>query len=307
MIYLTVRNKAGNHGHQLYDLIGGLTIAKIFNFKYVHTPYPYLEFAGVGFEEPTISSLPKMMEIAFHGFTKHGEGLSLEEAKSIFGPIAERKEDALIILTGLKYRIPPCRTIRWFKDGLLERDIFSEIYSELSTKYAKKHRLGEREGPIRISAHIDRGKGPKDSWKSRYVFELSYFDNIFDQVRKALIDLNYKITVYAEKGYSPGVPEYYEAVPDVFVSLGPNRREGDLPKCEAIFQSFVDCDILITCGSSFGVVASHFRRGKPTIYHPHCLLFDLPETDFCATKLDGSFDWEGLRHCLIEKLEEVVE
>ena len=36
----------GNHGHQLKDALGGLTIRRLFNLNYVHTPYSYLDYFG---------------------------------------------------------------------------------------------------------------------------------------------------------------------------------------------------------------------------------------------------------------------
>jgi hypothetical protein len=293
MIYLTVRNKDGNHGHQLYDLIGGLTIAKIFGFRYVHTPYPYLEFANVGYGETPTTLLPNIPEISFCGLTKHGEGLTIKEAQSIFIPISKRVDETLlVVLSGIKYRIIPCKTIQWYKDGLLDKDVFSELVGELSDKYWAGRTKPKKDGVVRIAAHIDRGKGPKDPWKSRYVLPMAYFERIFEQIEWVLGDREHEITIYAEDGYSAGVPERFQNRRNTKIHHGPNRWAKDFPACEYIFHKFVECDILITCGSAFSTVATHFRQGRPTIYHPHCLLYNLPESNFYATKLDGSFDWE---------------
>ena len=57
MIYLTMKNGGGNHGHQLFDLVGTLTIAKVFGFKYVHTYSEYLNFSGIQLNEMSLSEL----------------------------------------------------------------------------------------------------------------------------------------------------------------------------------------------------------------------------------------------------------
>ena len=40
-------NSGGNHGHQLKDALGALTIGHLFNLNYVHRPYSYLDFFGI--------------------------------------------------------------------------------------------------------------------------------------------------------------------------------------------------------------------------------------------------------------------
>jgi hypothetical protein len=44
----------GNHGHQIKDALGGLTIGKLLGLNYVHTPYPYLDFFAIGYNQRTI-------------------------------------------------------------------------------------------------------------------------------------------------------------------------------------------------------------------------------------------------------------
>ena len=44
----------GNHGHQLKDALGGLTIGRLFNLNYVHTPYGYLDYFGIGYNHPVL-------------------------------------------------------------------------------------------------------------------------------------------------------------------------------------------------------------------------------------------------------------
>ena len=47
-------NSGGNHGHQLKDALGGITIGHLFNLNYVHRPYPYLDFFGIGYKYPVL-------------------------------------------------------------------------------------------------------------------------------------------------------------------------------------------------------------------------------------------------------------
>lgn len=86
---LTSRNTSGGfHGHQLKDLIGGYTIAKVFGFKYVHTYYPYLEFFGIGFGETLINDLDEEIN-----YTRVGgpfwNGANFENSQKIFGNIKQ--------------------------------------------------------------------------------------------------------------------------------------------------------------------------------------------------------------------------
>jgi len=71
MIYLTMKNGGGNHGHQLFDLVGTLTIAKVFGFKYVHTYNEYLNFSGIQLNEMKLSELDSDMPRVMVTGNKH--------------------------------------------------------------------------------------------------------------------------------------------------------------------------------------------------------------------------------------------
>ena len=62
-----------------------------------------------------------------------------------------------------------------------------------------------------------------------------------------------------------------------------------------IFYHFIQSDILVTCNSSFSAMASYFRDGKITIYHPHDHLENLPEDQFIKTDESGGFDDNKLK------------
>jgi len=87
MIYLSMLNGGGNHGHQLFDLIGTLTIARIFGFKYVHSYNEYLNFSGIQLDQMNIRDLPTDISRVMitgnkhlrHCYSNFGELVSLEE------------------------------------------------------------------------------------------------------------------------------------------------------------------------------------------------------------------------------------
>lgn len=307
MIYLTVRNTSGgNHGHQLKDLIGGYTIAKVYGFQYVHSFYPYLESFALGVNEKPIHEIEE--NIAYLRFGgPYWNGINYQNASSLFGEIESKNSNRDVLVTiENALRIFPSQTIKWFKDGLIKTNVFDEVYSELTSKYRYKHktRLNSLDKSlINIVVHINRGESyDRDKypdhfasdWNVRFMFDLSYFENIFNQIRQVMNGKKYLIHIYTESLNSEEIVERFSNQEDIQLHIGKNRDEGDNELVRSIFHDFVTSDIFVPCNSSFSAMASLYRKGLPTIYHPHAHLFDLPEDDFYPTDPLGNFDFERL-------------
>lgn len=292
MIYLTAKlqSRAGNHGHQLKDQISAYTISKLFGIKYVHTHYRYLESFAVGFGEPPCDQQCKT--IVLKG--PHWNGLDLPSATALFEGIKKRyaNQDVLISLED-SFRLFPFQTA-----------IFAQINHDLSQKFAKmnKGRKSTLDNEFyNVAVHISRGgdydeeKYPQhfvSDWWPRFMFDLEYFKNISDQIR-AVVGGKILFSVYTERLNSEEIIDKLKAG-DVKFMIGPNRDEAPEVIIDNIFFNFVTSDLLVTCNSSFSIMAALYREGRPTIYHPHAHLHSLPHSlpagQFLATDVEGKFD-----------------
>src|SRR5690606_22381182 len=124
-------------------------------------------------------------------------GINFENASKVFSSLGNRTKDTLITIENA-LRIFPHQTIKWHRDGLINKNVFDEIYTDLSQKYSTKHASLNPtfdKDCINIAVHIGRGesydkvKYPEhfeSDWNVRYMFDLSYFERIFEQIRKIL-------------------------------------------------------------------------------------------------------------------------
>lgn len=292
MKYLVVKYTKGNHGHQIKDTLGGMVIAKMFGFTQVFPPYPYLRFFGFHCGELRRAPRHLPRRVIRHTVWK---GMSWEDVHALFDPIAD--EHIVRLYEGT--RVHPCQAALWFQEGRLERDIFSEIVEATSAKFMAMH--GDkplRWDPDRINVAIHAcfvpgGNGPRHD-TIRYIFPMSYYTAIVDQLRQQLQDPMFHVFCEARDGKR--VRARFGPDPDVRVHVGPNRgarqKHG---RVHQIFLHFVRSDILVTCNSGFSVVATYFRYGKPTIYHPHTHLHSLPAGRcYIPTEEDGRFDSTAL-------------
>lgn len=313
MIKLTVKNTSGGlHGHQLKDLLGGITIAKVFGFNYVHTPYDYLEFFGVGYKENQVSKKDRFLTKKVKVRGPKWDGLSFEEAKELFEPIKQKNRNCLIVIENA-LRIHPCQTISWYERGLIDANICEEMILSMSSKFAQKHQGRPTyydKDKINIAMHINRGQDydpirfPKhftDSANPRYIFPLSYYKNIYNQVVEALNEKPHVLHIYTEKLNSEEIVEEFGSDPNVKLHIGANRMDKQHELIYDIFYHFVKSDILISCNSSFSAMPAYFRHNKPTIYHPHKHLFDLRAKNYFATDIEGNIDKVTLKQIVGNK------
>lgn len=295
------------------DLLGGITIGKIFDFKYVHTCYPYLDFFALGQDELKICEINEEINYLRYGGPFWG-GMSLVNAQNLFDDIAEKfKEKDCLVTFENALRIHPCQTIKWFNEGLIEKNIFKKILEETTRKFETKH-YGRKTyfepGCIHIAIHINRG-ADYDSVKYpehfanhenvRYMFPLAYYKRIVDQISEKLGDKKHIFHIYTEKLNSEEIVKEFVGRENTILHIGENRGEGNNQLAHEIFYHFVKSDVLVTSNSSFSVMASYFRDKKITIYHPHAHLFGLPEDRFLATDPEGSFNSQVLTNLFQEQ------
>jgi hypothetical protein len=307
MVYLTVRNTSGgNHGHQLKDLIGGIAVARFFGFKYLHTYYPYLEFFGLGYGEDSVGTTPDDIDyIKLSG--PFWNGISYENLIKVFEPIIEKyKENDVLVSIENALRLFPHQTIDWQRKGLVEKEILNEVITEISSKFRNKHREKETsfdKSKFNIAMHINRGqdydqeKFPEHFSKHtnvRYMFPITYYQRIIEQLESSLSMKNYIIHIYTEEMNSEEIISTFQNNKNVELHIGKNRGDGDQKPAHSIFSDFVESDILIASNSSFSAMACYFRKNKFTIYHPHDHLDNLPIDDFIPTDESGNFDIKKL-------------
>jgi hypothetical protein len=300
-------NSGGFHGHQLKDYFGALAIAKILDLKYVYTPYKYLDFFAINDGEKRLRIwLRKLPFPRQHLTGPHWDGLkTYAEFKEQVELILSKNEKQLIVFENA-FRVHPHQALKWFNDGLIQRNVFQEIVQETTAKYQLRHQLREKkEDPsvIEVAMHISRGgdfnplafpEHFEDSYNVRYMFSMKYFMRIHQQIREAFSDRELHFSVYTEERNSEGVIRAFEGKKDVSLNIGCNRRKPDSKLIENIFKAFVTADILVSCNSSFSTMALYFRGDKPTIYHPQRHMDNLPAWPYLKTDEKGNFPVDRL-------------
>jgi hypothetical protein len=279
-MYLTlIHNSGGNHGHQLKEAFGALTIAKLFNFTYAHTPYDYLDWFALGDGEMKRGALGVVKEFRVEPI-RRWSGFSLKEAKKLFGRF---RGDNLVVLERVQI-IHPFQTIKWHQEGLIKRNIFQEIVDETHRKFINRH--GKRR-MNRVAMHIsrgrdyERGKYRMHHTSERYMFPIEYFVRIADQLK------DHELHIYTERLNSEEIVKTFKN--RAILHIGDNRDDRNYQQIYSIFYDFVMSDIFVGCNSSFSTVVAYFRKGK-MIYHPHVHLQNLPTDQYIPTDINGNFN-----------------
>lgn len=299
----------GNHGHQLKDALGGLTIGRLFNLNYVHTPYDYLDYFGIGYNHQVLEvkernsiykNIIRVEGPLWSGIEDHTELIEYFEKA-----LPKNDKDTLVIFENA-LRIHPFQTIPWFQEGKLDRDVFSEIQQEISQNFNDQHsiRVTKSNRPLEVAMHINRGtdydreKFPQhftSSFAVRYMFGMDYYENILIHIEKAYGIDNVKSSIYTEKENSEDILERFDGRKNTMVLIGSDREEKNYDQIHNIFRAFVEADILVCSNSSFSVMCAYFRKGKKTVYHPHLQLRYLPEPNYVKTDKDGNLSIELLQ------------
>lgn len=299
--YFTIdHNSGGNHGHQLKDTLGGLTIGELLGLKYIHTPYEYLEFFKVGYNTPVLEVYNRNKD--FHEIEILSgpvwDGIdSYEDFQERFCSIKFQKNKKKLFIFEKALRVHPFQTIPWYNSSLIANNVFDVISKMVSHNFNEAHRIAEsKTDPITVAIHINRGvdfdpiKKPKhfeNTFAVRYMFPLDYFENVMMQISDFFYNKRVQFNIYTEKYNSEEIVNRFSSRKDTHIYLGPNRKEKNNAAIHKIFLEFIRSDILVTSNSSFSAICCYYRRGKKTIYHPHKHMNYLPEPEFIATTSEG--------------------
>lgn len=304
----------GNHGHQLKDAIGGLTIGRLFNLNYIHTPYSYLDYFGLGYKYPVIEKENRKLhyETIVHVEGPLWSGIEdYDDLLEYFSKALPENNDTTLVVLQNALRIHPFQTIPWYQQGKIKTNIFAQIQEEMSHNFNEIHNLTltQNQYPLQVAVHINRGtdydkeKFPKhfsSPYAVRYMFDMDYYENIIQHIEKAHGEGNVKFTIYTEKENAEDIITRFGNRKHTKVQLGSNREEKNYDQIHAIFKAFVTAAILVCSNSSFSVMCAYFRKDRKTVYHPHLQLRHLPEPNYVKTNEDGSLDCQVL-------LEEIVK
>jgi len=296
-------NSGGNHGHQLKDYLGGRTIGELYNLEYIATPYKYLSSFGVVDPNKKLSKWKRLLHfkkiIRVNGPNWDGFD-NYQIFRQHFENIITCNDDRTLYVFENALRVHPCQTIAWKQNKLLKKDVFSIIQNKISSDYyCQKTKPKKLNSKIRVVMHINRGqdydkiKYPEhfsSSKNVRYMFPMSYYAKIINQIQSNYEDENIEIEIFTEALNSEGITEKFGNWPGIELHIGRNRTDIHKTLVSQIFHSFVDADILVCSNSSFSSVAAYFRKNKTTIYHPHKHLFNLPEPEFIPTSINGEID-----------------
>lgn len=301
MDYIIINNSGGYHGHQIKDVLGGQTIGLLLGLTFRPMRYPYLAHFGLNDHAQGMGwwkrhfgykHVRKVRGPIWDGFTDH------QEAMDYFSSVLDAPEDTLLSFEQA-LRIHPHQTIPWYRDGRIETDIWRTIVDQTTANYQLRNRLKSASGPVRVAIHVSRGvdynrdRFPEhfsDSYNVRFMFDMSYFLRIIEQIESVIGAQNLAIDVYTESLNSEDVVGAFAQMSHVSVHIGDNRKQKNHRQIHGIFDRFVEADILVTCNSSFSSMCSYFRGGKTTIYHPHLHLDHLPAPEYLATDVEGNFD-----------------
>lgn len=310
MDYTILFNSGGNHGHQIKDALGGLAIGDLLELNYVHTPYSYLDFFGIGYGYPTLkkwhgrfkySGIKKISGPLWAGIDDYGT------MRDLFARELHNVDRRTLLVFDKALRVHPFQTIPWFNEGKLAHNIFSKLQEEVSNNFAKIHSLPPPPAPrssTTVAVHINRGvdfdreKYPNhfaSPFHVRYMFNLDYYENIMEQIEKAKGIGNVEFTIYTEELNSEEISARFDRRPNTRVAIGKDRDRRDNDLIHSIFKAFVESDILVCSNSSFSVMCAYFQKGRKTIYHPHRHLNHLPEPEYVKTKDNGDLDIDLLR------------
>lgn len=294
----------GNHGHQLKDALGALTIGRLFDLNYVHTPYEYLAFFGIGYKYPVVKKEDRSSK--YKAIKRVSGPLwcgidDYDELLDYFKKALPKQSDETLVIFDNALRIHPFQTIPWLKEGRLKYDVFSKIQEELSSNFIELHSLDlkKKNEPIKVAMHINRGMDydkeiyPQhftSSYAVRYMFSMDYYENILNHIDKAYGIGNVSFDIYTEAQNSEDITDRFLTRKNTKVHIGSNRQEKNYDLVHGIFQAFVEADILVCSNSSFSVMCAYFRKDRQTIYHPHLQLRYLPEPNYVKTTKDGIID-----------------
>jgi hypothetical protein len=285
--------KSGNHGHQLKNYFGARALGEVLNLSYVHTPYEYLDFFRPPrkFKIVDTDCYDEVVDITktfWNGFSSfYMLNKTLRKLDGFAGFFNAPQDKKILFRFGSNFRVHPFQTIPWYRDGLIEKDVFSILTNEVSGSFHKEH-INKRKtnDKMFVAIHMNfyHNTGLTSDYP-RYRFSMEYYENAMSNIEmKFGKSKNVEYHIYSEQCGSKKIIERFNGKKNVFIHIGDSRESCNSLQIESIFKDFVDSDILVCSNSSFSVVASYYRnlKGKLTIYHPHMHLKNMPNDHFIA-------------------------
>lgn len=99
MIYVTVRNTIGGYPRQqLKDLIGEITVIRLFGYKYFPSVYSYLEFFRLGIGEHTTAEIPEEIDFIRIG-CPFRSGVNFENLQRKFGSLEDKYKNTKVLIS----------------------------------------------------------------------------------------------------------------------------------------------------------------------------------------------------------------
>jgi hypothetical protein len=317
MVYFTVRNTSGGfYGHQLKDWIGGYTLGKLLNLNYVHTYYPYLEYFGLGMGKRSIQEIDcKVDSIVIKG--PYWDGINFDLINDIRERYAEyelNNRDLLIYFENA-LRLFPYKVYEYNKSGLLKNNLFDEITYELTKNFESFNRNTNDyfdNSYINIALQIrlgdanDKKRHPEhftNPMNVRYQYPMEHYVKIINSLNNIKTNKPKQFHIYTDgyKNEGIGIFNHFKNV-QIHCSFEENRNANS--EAYEDFLHMVRSDLLVATTSSFSSMAAHFRRGKITLYHPHKHLPILPDKDYLAIDVEGSFEKEPISEYFFDGLQE---
>jgi hypothetical protein len=204
-------------------------------------------------------------------------------------------DDNTLITFEDAFRIHPFQTINWFNKKEINKNIFSEVCSDVE-KFFYSNKKNEKLSDLLtvcIHVHLHKAGGGRSS-SPRYAFSLEYYENIMMQLEYIYGKDKLNFRLYAEESNSEIMIDRFAYKKNVTYVIGKNRGPCEFEYIHTIFKEMVDSDILVCSNSSFSVVATYFRvknKNKITIYHPHSHLNNLYEFSNCiSTDINGCLE-----------------
>ena len=223
--YITHPTFKGYCGHKFTQMLQAYTIAKLFDLEFAYTPNIFLSGYRLDGHFTELKDLnPKMETILSLGDHKR----SYNELKEEYGNI---DRDVLICMGRNKWPgCYPTDTLRWYKEGIIEKEYFTESVKEFTDIYFKKKPI-KKTNDLSVAIHINRGKDwdsdrhryEKDSRWPRYFFPMSYYDNIINHIKDVFDDKAIEFKIYTETLHSEEIVSYFSNKKDIEVCTGPDR------------------------------------------------------------------------------------
>lgn len=324
MKYIVNVNCGGNHGHKLRNYISTYIISSLFKIKYLHINESITDSYGVGYGEELCDfkyiqdSVPYIL----------GNWSEIGTEPNWKGDVRQKDIDAFLsvidkdmFIAARNYVFFPHTVKQLIDEQKIPFQDFNLFFDNISKTLTEKYNIVNtslnttpifNKEIVNIAIHINRGSDvcPATSVRAtnsdleRFQFKLEYFENIIQQISSFLDKKNkkYKFFIYTEQLNSEEIVTFFSNKEHIQLCIGCNRgtrTTQDLKLISEIFHSFTQCDILVTCNSSFSMTSTFLRYKKPFIFKEHTPFRIMPYDWALSTDEQGNFNVDKLNEYII--------